>query len=92
MDKEFDNTNRGAAWPNEKKLSDNHPDLTGSINVDGKDYWLSVWKKRPTDSAKAPVIKLAVTEKTQQVRQKPQSQAAEEGPKPVDEFFEDLPF
>jgi hypothetical protein len=44
---EYDNTNRGVAFENDKKESDSHPDMKGSINVDGTEYWLSAWWKTP---------------------------------------------
>lgn len=43
---EYDNTNSGALFKNDKKESDNHPDYRGSINVAGTDYWLSAWIKK----------------------------------------------
>jgi len=43
---EYDNTNTGILARNERKEKDTHPDLQGSINVDGKEYWLSAWSKR----------------------------------------------
>ena len=45
MSKEYDNTNRGALFRNDRKESDNHPDYTGKLNVAGVDYWLSAWIK-----------------------------------------------
>lgn len=42
---DYDNTNRGALFRNDRKQQDNHPDHTGSINVDGVEYWLSAWAK-----------------------------------------------
>ena len=42
---EYDNNNRGALWNNDRKQSDKHPDLSGSIMIDGKEYWVSGWKK-----------------------------------------------
>lgn len=41
----YDNTNRGTIGKNKRKEQDTHPDLSGKINVEGKDYWLSGWKK-----------------------------------------------
>jgi hypothetical protein len=39
----FDNTNSGMMARNENRKSDKHPEFTGSINVNGVDYWLSAW-------------------------------------------------
>ena len=45
MDKQYDNNNSGALFTNDRKKSDTHPDLTGSAEVGGKDYWFKAWKK-----------------------------------------------
>ena len=42
---EYDNTNRGVLFKNEKREKDTHPEYTGTINVDGVEYWLSAWVK-----------------------------------------------
>lgn len=42
---DYDDTNRGAMFFESDKESDRHPDYKGTINVDGKDYWLSAWDK-----------------------------------------------
>lgn len=42
---EYDNTNRGVLFKNDKKESDKHPDYTGKINFDGKDMRLAAWIK-----------------------------------------------
>jgi hypothetical protein len=41
----YDNTNKGVLGKNTRKEQDTHPDITGSINVDGRDYWLNGWQK-----------------------------------------------
>jgi len=40
----YDNTNSGFLGKNTRKETDKHPDITGHINIEGKDYWLSGWK------------------------------------------------
>lgn len=40
-----DNTNRGTIAKNTRKTDEKHPDITGSINVDGKDWWINGWLK-----------------------------------------------
>lgn len=55
----FDNKNRGAAWTADK-VSDKHPDYKGTINVDGTDYWLSVWKNGTTSNSRAPALSFSV--------------------------------
>lgn len=52
MTKQYDNTNRGALFRNHKKTQDNHPDHNGSINIDGKEYWLSAWIKESKNGSK----------------------------------------
>jgi hypothetical protein len=60
MTKQYDNTNRGAIWKNDKKETDKHPDFTGSLNVDGHDYWVSAWKRRPDAPVTAPALSFSV--------------------------------
>jgi len=59
----MDNTNRGAIWKNEKKEKETHPDFTGSLNVDGVEYWLNGWRRKEDASAKAPAMSFTVRPK-----------------------------
>lgn len=45
MGQQYDNTNSGLLAKNERKEKDTHPDLSGTINVEGREYWLSAWRK-----------------------------------------------
>jgi hypothetical protein len=42
---EFDNTNRGALFRNTEKDGDNDRDYSGTINVNGQEFWISGWVK-----------------------------------------------
>ena len=42
---EYDNTNSGALFKNDKGDNPKRPDYTGSLNVGGTEYWLSAWIK-----------------------------------------------
>jgi uncharacterized protein (DUF736 family) len=46
---EYDNTNRGAIFKNDRKEKDTHPDYRGKINVDGVDKEISLWVKQSKD-------------------------------------------
>ena len=49
----YDNTNKGSLGKNTRKTEPNHPDITGSLNVDGRDYWINGWQKtNSTDGSK----------------------------------------
>lgn len=43
--KEYDDTNRGVLFQNDKGDNENRPDYTGSINVDGTKKRLAAWIK-----------------------------------------------
>lgn len=75
---DFDNTNRGVLFINDRKTSDKHPDYKGSINVGGKEFWLSAWMKV---TAKGDAISLSIEPKDAQAgTSKP---AAAPAPKPT---------
>ena len=57
----YDNTNTGALFVNDKKETANHPDSKGQINVEGKEYWISAWRKESKDGKK--YLSLSVTPK-----------------------------
>jgi len=58
----YDNNNRGAIWKNDRKTTEKHPDFTGAITIDGKDYWLSAWRG-DKENPKAPALSFSVQPK-----------------------------
>jgi hypothetical protein len=59
---EFDNTNKGVLFFNEKKEKDSHPDFKGNFtDHSGTEYWVSGWKKISKEKQK--YISLSFTPK-----------------------------
>jgi len=58
---DYDNTNTGALFRNDKKQTEKHPDYNGSINVNGEEFWLSAWLK--TSKAGKKFMSLSVSPK-----------------------------
>lgn len=42
----------GSLFKNDKKISDNSPQYTGTITIDGVDYWQSAWVKESKNGLK----------------------------------------
>lgn len=87
-DKQYDNTNRGALFRNHRKEKDTHPDHQGTINVDGKDYWLSAWVKT---SSKDGSKFFSLSVKPKEVNAPPR-EPADSTPAPSKDFDDDIPF
>lgn len=85
MSKQFDDTNRGALFKEQEKSSERAPDYKGSINVDGKDYWLSAWVKEAQSGRKYMSLSVEPKEK-----QAPRQQPTGRGKPSRD--FDDAPF
>jgi uncharacterized protein (DUF736 family) len=84
---DYDNTDRGALFKNDKKDSETHPDYKGSINVGGTDYWLSAWLK--TSNAGAKYMSLSV-----KAKDAPQKAAPKPAPMPqsIGDMDDEIPF
>jgi hypothetical protein len=44
---EYDNTNKGSLFKNDKGDNPKRPDYQGKINIDGTEYRLSAWVQTP---------------------------------------------
>jgi hypothetical protein len=87
---QYDNTNSGILAANTRRECDNQPTHTGSINVDGVEYWLSAWVKEGKPGSKLDGKKyfsLSLTKKDA-----PAAQNTRSAPKSYDFDSEDIPF
>ena len=85
---EYDNTNRGVLFRNEKKETEKHPDFTGSIDVGGVDHYLSGWIKESKQGKKFFSLSVKPKQETaKQHVQKAQQQFNQE-----EDFSDDIPF
>ena len=90
----YDNTNRGVLFKNDRKEKDTHPDYKGSINADGVEYWLSAWMK---EGAKGKFMSFSLTPKEQtqtaaQVAQKAVPPQRQQAAPVVDDLDDSIPF
>jgi len=80
---EYDNTNRGVLFRNDKKESEKHPDFTGSIDVGGVDHYLSGWIKESKQGKKF----FSLSVKAKDAVAKPAMQQAKQA---IDDDFDDM--
>ena len=65
--------NSGSLFVNDRKETASHPDFSGSAVVDGKEYWLSGWKK-PGKDGKAGWLSLALKPKDGKASARPRAE------------------
>lgn len=71
---DFDNTNRGSIWKNDKmRPGKQDPEFTGTLNVEGVEYWVSAWKRKEGASVNAPALSFTVKPKEASQRTMPKA-------------------
>ena len=83
----YDNTNRGVIWPNDRmREGKQDPEFTGSLNVEGVEYWVSAWKRKPGAKEGSPSLSFSIKSKDSQRAPNPGPQDA------GGSFNDDIPF
>lgn len=89
----YDNTNRGSIWPNKKKEKDTHADFTGSINVDGVEYWLNGWRRKEGAKPDSPSMTFTVRPKqADHQNERPPQQGFGRAPTKRTDMDDEIPF
>ena len=57
------NTNQGQIWPNDQKENDSHPDFKGSLNVEGEEFRILVWKQGEDTKSKQAGLSVSIQPK-----------------------------
>ena len=84
-----ENKNGGVLFRNDKKTTEQHPDYTGNITIDGKEYYLSAWVNESARTGqKYFALKTKLKEATPATTTAPAQPQTSTIPDPVD----DLPF
>ena len=70
MSQQYDNTNKGVLFIKHDRPTDKHPTMTGKININGTEYWLSGWTNyKKSDGEK--YLSLAVNPMEEQPKHDP---------------------
>ena len=77
----------GSLFRNDKRESDHHPEVTGSILIEGKAYWLSGWVRESAQGKK--YFSLAAKPKD---APKDAPRQRQESARPTDDLDDSIPF
>lgn len=95
MTQQYDNTNRWVLFKNDRKDRETSPDYTGTLNVDGVEYFLNAWLK---DGKNGKFFSGSIKRKDNQMAnlrdelnaKSPQAQARR--PSAADDIDDNIPF
>jgi len=79
---EYDDTNKGVLFKNDKKGNEKAPDYTGKMNVNGKEMRLAAWIR---EGAKGKFMSLSMSDPQEKKPAKPASLK-------IEELDDDAPF
>jgi len=90
---DYDNTNRGVLFKNDRKQEgDKKPEYTGSLNVDGVEFFLDAWLKVGKSGAKFMSVSVKRKDKQPEaaLQQRQPAPAARQAPASQGSGFDDM--
>lgn len=87
---DYDPNNRGAIWPNKNKQEDWHSDFEGNAMIEGQEFYVNAWKKKPDAKENAPSLNFQFKPKIPKSDAVSDSRPNELGPKPTPN--DEIPF
>jgi len=86
---QYDNSNRGVLFKNDRKELDKHPDYRGSYtDGDGREHWLSAWLKKDKNGNTYMSVSTTLKDEAHNKGM----QQAQQALQPEAETFDDIPF
>jgi hypothetical protein len=85
---EQNNDMRGAIWANDRKDKETHPDFRGQAMINGVEYWVSAWRRKPDANPKAPALSFSFQEK----EEKPSDNASYHNAEAQNNINDEIPF
>lgn len=79
----YDNTNSGALFKNDRKEQPTHADYRGSINIEGREYWLNAWIKPVKADPSKRFMSLSVKPKDARAPSPPPAPTRAPAPRPA---------
>lgn len=91
---DYDNTNSGVLFINDRKTTDRHPDWNGKLNVNGVEHWFSAWKKQ---GQKGPFLSVSIGKPVEEQRPAQPAPVSRPAPgrapaKPLQDMDSDIPW
>lgn len=83
---QYDDTNSGALFKNDKGDNPKRPDYRGFVNVNGVEFWCSGWIRKAEKGKRAGETFMSLSLEPKEEQAKPAPQPA------VDDDFDDVPF
>ena len=88
---DYDNTNRISIWGNDNREKETDSHYRGTVNIDGKEYRVNLWKRKRDANPKAPALSGTVKAKDEAHAQgMQQAKAAAQPDMPPPDGFADL--